>query len=246
MVFWITAYHATCPNLIWLVPTTWQMNLLQNPIKFDLMHSLDMGRVVPKCNPFVPKLQPILGQWVCCWKELLAEWGSLSRNKKEGKRARLLLDDKNEDLPVDLLSVDVHSHCLKRFREREMSSPSHFLLRVGRVFCIPTRVGHPELIHLFIGRDVLVQICENLFTNYSSLLWRAVSGLWPAGKLHITECNPQMSMEIFLLNPSRCSVVWLSPSAHSINFILFFLHVFSVLAYTGTSFPFRELLIIAI
>lgn len=144
MVFWITAYHATCltcPNLIRLVPTTWQMNFLQNPIKFDLMHSLEMGRVVPK-------LQPILGQWVCCWKELMAEWGSLSRNKKEGKRARLLLDDKNEDLPVDLLSVDVHSHCLKRFREREMSSPSHFLLRVGSL--LHSNTGGASWINSFI------------------------------------------------------------------------------------------------
>lgn len=108
-----------------------------------------------------------------------------------------------------------------------MSSPSHFLLRAGRVFCIPTRVGHPELINLFIGRGVLVQICENSFTNYSSLLWRAVSGLWPAGKLHITKGNPQMSLEIFLLNPSGCSVVWLSPSARSINFMSFFTCIFS-------------------
>jgi len=81
------------------------------------------------------------------------------------------LNDKSEDLPVDLL-------CLK---QREMSSASHFL-GVGRVFCIPAWVGHPELIHLFIGCGVPVLICENLFTNYSSLLWRAVSGLWPARK----------------------------------------------------------------
>lgn len=157
-------------------------------------------------------------------RQLLDEWGSLSRNKTEGKRARLLLDDKNEDLPVVLLLVDVQSHCLK---QREMSSASHFLLGVGRVFCIPTRVGHPELINLFIGRGVPVRICENSFTNYSSLLWLAVSGLWPARKLHLTECNPQMSLEIFLLNPLGSSAVWLSPSARSINFIYFFICIFS-------------------
>jgi len=84
------------------------------------MHRLDTGRVVPQFNPFVPQLHPILGQWVCCWKEWLAEWGSLSWNKKEGKRARLPLDDKNEDLPVDLLSVDVHSQFEALQRDRNV------------------------------------------------------------------------------------------------------------------------------
>ncbi len=88
--------------------------------QFDLMHRLDTGRVVPKFNPFVPQLHPILGQRVCCWKEWLAEWGSLSWNKKEGKRARQPLDDKTEDLPVDLLSVDVHSQFEALQRDRNV------------------------------------------------------------------------------------------------------------------------------
>ncbi len=134
---------------------------------------------------------------------------------------------------------------LKRFREIEMSSPSHFLLRAGRVFCIPTRVGHPELIHLCIGCEVLVHICENLFTNYSSLLWCAVSGLCWQENYILPNATLKCHWKYFFLIP-RDALLFDCHHLLTQQTLYFLLHVFSVLAYTGTSFPFHELLIIAI
>lgn len=158
------------------------------------------------------------------------------RNKKEGKTAGLLLDDKMRVFLWRTSGWGSQSALETVQREREISSPSHFLHRVGRVLYIPTRVEHPELIHLFIGHGVPIQIRANSFTNSLSLslLWCAVCVSWPARKWQ------QMQSSNIIRRISFYSLgKLLSPSAHRMRFNC----QYAILNYTSDSI---KLLIIAI